>query len=399
MNRRNPITPLLPALLIAVITMPVMAQESKSDAGNSKQAAEEHHGPGQGRGFGRGMGRGAGMGRGFGRQGFGRGQGQAGNQKQAEAAHDESGHGEEDHAHDERHGDDHEVFQFLLTNHKKIKRTVTETKNGVITVTESDDAEVASYIQEHVYWMEQRIRKVQPIRMRDPLFRELFQHTEKITMKLEDTEKGIRVTETSEDPKVAVLIKAHAKVVSGFVERGFAEAMKNHAVPEMAVDKSSETKATVRDQKITKYGKVSFLPEASMQPQAETQIVVDVTAGGEPGKLFPSIDKLARFVNIYHAAGQKSHAVDLAVVLHGDATLAILNDDAYSDHFNTKGNPNLDCLHELHENGVQIYVCGQSLISKKHKPSEVVVFADVAVSGLTSLANLQKDGYAYVPLK
>jgi len=52
----------------------------------------------------------------------------------------------------------------------------------------------------------------------------------------------------------------------------------------------------------------------------------------------------------------------------------------------------------LHEAGVEIYVCGQSLIGKGGKPEEVVVFSDVAVSALTTLVNLQADGYAYVPL-
>ena len=53
----------------------------------------------------------------------------------------------------------------------------------------------------------------------------------------------------------------------------------------------------------------------------------------------------------------------------------------------------------MHEAGVQIYVCGQALLSKGHKPADAVVFVDVAVSGVTSLVNLQSDGYAYVPLK
>ncbi len=69
------------------------------------------------------------------------------------------------------------------------------------------------------------------------------------------------------------------------------------------------------------------------------------------------------------------------------------------ERFGTQGNPNLDCLHELHEAGVEILVCGQSLIAKDARPEDVVVFADVAVSALTSLVNLQADGYAYVPLK
>jgi intracellular sulfur oxidation DsrE/DsrF family protein len=47
---------------------------------------------------------------------------------------------------------------------------------------------------------------------------------------------------------------------------------------------------------------------------------------------------------------------------------------------------------------VEIYVCGQSLTGKGGKAEDVVVFADVAVSGLTALVNLQADNYAYVPL-
>jgi len=42
----------------------------------------------------------------------------------------------------------------------------------------------------------------------------------------------VRVTETSEDPYVVKLIQAHAKVVSGFVERGFVEAKKNPPIPD-----------------------------------------------------------------------------------------------------------------------------------------------------------------------
>jgi hypothetical protein len=47
---------------------------------------------------------------------------------------------------------------------------------------------------------------------------------------------------------------------------------------------------------------------------------------------------------------------------------------------------------------VEILVCGQALTSKGGKPEDVVELADVAVSGLTALVNLQQDGYSYVPL-
>lgn len=299
------------------------------------------------------------------------------------------------HEQDERHTEDHNDFKFLLTNHKKIERSVKQITGGVETLTESDDPAVAAKIKEHVKWMQHRIEAPNPIRMRDPLFAELFRHTDKIKMERVETLKGVQVTETSDDPYVATLIKAHAKAVSGFVARGFDEAMKNHPVP------SRENVATLKytNPAITKYGKVVHLPSAAQQPRDGSKIVVDVTKGGKPGELNAAIEKVARFVNIYRGAGKTPAEVDIAVVLHGDATLTVLNVDAYSIRFATTGNPNLDCLHELHDAGVEILVCGQSLLSEGAKPENVVVFVDVAVSALTSLINLQADGFALVPLK
>ena len=288
------------------------------------------------------------------------------------------------------------MFQFLLTNHKKIQRTVTELPNGVDTLTESDDETVAANIKEHVEWMHYRIDETKPIRMRDPLFAEIFKHTDKIKMDVIDTPKGVRVVETSDDPYVASLIQAHAQAVSGFVAKGFAEAMKNHAVPGKKNSKPGDY--AFLHPVIKNYGGVVHLPNAVQGPRDGSRICVDLTSGGEPDKLSASIEKVARFVNIYSAAGKEAAKVQIAIVLHGEATLSVLNADAYSKTFETEGNPNLDCLHELHEAGVDIYVCGQSLIRKNGKPEDVVVFADVAVSGLTTLVNLQADGYAYIPL-
>ncbi|MEO1619236.1 MAG: DsrE family protein [Planctomycetota bacterium] len=304
------------------------------------------------------------------------------------------GLGNQQQGHDDRHDADHEVFQFLLQNHQKIKRTVKELPNGVETLTESTDGDVADKIKDHVEWMEYRIEKTNPIRMRDPLFAELFQHTDKITMVHEDTANGVRVTETSDDPYVARLIQAHAKVVSGFVERGFAEAMKNHAVP----GKDAVSELIPSHPVITGHGAVVQLPNAAAQPRNGSKIVVDLTRGGDAGKVNAGLQKVARYVNIYAGAGAEPADVTIAVVFHGDATLAVLNPDAYATKFNTDGNPNLALLQQLHEAGVELYVCGQSLLSKGEKPDNVAVFIKTAVSALTSIVNLQSDGFAYVPL-
>ena len=306
------------------------------------------------------------------------------------------GHGQRGgHGRDERHDADHEVFHFLLSNHEKISRKVTQLPNGVETLTESDDPEIASKIKEHVEWMEYRVEHSQPIRMRDPLFAELFRHADKIDMKHEDTENGVRVIETSDDPYVATLIKRHAEVVSGFVEQGYAEAMKNHQIPGFSVTEKSKQEFP----RIENYGSIVRLPAAAHQPRSKARIVVDVTAGGPTDSLSPAIEKLARFVNLYSSLDREPLNAQIAVVIHGDATPTVLNGDVYSAKYRTDGNPNLDCLRELHEAGVEIYVCGQSILGDGHRPEDAVVFVDVALSAVTALVNLQSDGYANVSVK
>jgi len=127
--------------------------------------------------------------------------------------------------------EDRKWFQFLLANRHKIKRTITRTEEGVDTLTESDDPEVTAGIQTHVAAMHTRVKEGRGIHMRDPLFREVFRHADKISMEITDTDKGVRVIETSDDPYVASLIQAHAEVVSLFIENGHQEVQKNHAVP------------------------------------------------------------------------------------------------------------------------------------------------------------------------
>jgi len=126
---------------------------------------------------------------------------------------------------------DHDAIHFLLDHHDVVRRTVTQRDDGVETLTESEDPQIAETIREHVAAMSRRVERRQPIRMRDPLFAEVFRHADKIKISIEKTKHGIRVVETSDDPYVAKLIKAHAAVVSQFAARGYAEAHRNHPVP------------------------------------------------------------------------------------------------------------------------------------------------------------------------
>jgi hypothetical protein len=127
---------------------------------------------------------------------------------------------------------DREIFHSLLEDHTQIHRTVTNRADGVETLTESDDPNVALAIQGHATAMHDRIKKGMPIHLRDPLFAAVFANAAKIKMDVAKTEKGVHVVETSEDPYVVKLIQAHAQVVNLFVAHGFSEARQNHVPPE-----------------------------------------------------------------------------------------------------------------------------------------------------------------------
>jgi hypothetical protein len=126
---------------------------------------------------------------------------------------------------------DKELFHFLLSHRDEIVRQVKNLPNGVETVTESDNPQVAGKIKEHVASMHQRVKSGNPIHLRDPLFYAIFQNYDKIEMAVTPTPKGVKVVETSKDAYAAKLIQAHAQVVSLFLANGHAEVQKNHAVP------------------------------------------------------------------------------------------------------------------------------------------------------------------------
>lgn len=295
---------------------------------------------------------------------------------------------------DAQFAEDREVFHFLLEHHEQIRRKVTNRPDGVETLTESDNPEIAASIQEHVAQMAKRVHEGNPIRMRDPLFAELFRHADQIKIDYEKTSKGIKVTETSDNPDVVRLIQAHAEVVSGFVKRGFEEASQRHEVPgEEPAEVKQETTPVIPG-----HGAVIQLPNAAHQPRAGTKIVVDVTRGSEPDQVNSAFDKIAKYLNIYAAAGNEPTDAKFAVVLHGGATLAALHDKAYAAEFGVAKNPNLPLLQQFHHAGVELYVCGQSLHSEGKAEGDVAICVQTAVSALTANVNLQSDGYAYIPL-
>lgn len=124
------------------------------------------------------------------------------------------------------------VIHDLLASHERIERRVDDIPGGIRAVTTSADPEIAELIRTHVRAMKKRVEQGNPIRLMDPLFREIFEHYRAIELRIEEVPGGVRVTETSDEPQVALLIRQHAhRAVSEFVRFGMERAMEPTPLP------------------------------------------------------------------------------------------------------------------------------------------------------------------------
>jgi hypothetical protein len=126
-----------------------------------------------------------------------------------------------------------ETVRSLVHDYREvIERQVEEVENGVVTVTRAPSSPAAvEAIGRHVREVKLLLEEGGRVRMWDPLFREIFDRADEISMEIEELEDGVRVTETSKDPEVVSLIQAHARKVTEFLERGPAAVHEETALP------------------------------------------------------------------------------------------------------------------------------------------------------------------------
>jgi intracellular sulfur oxidation DsrE/DsrF family protein len=144
-------------------------------------------------------------------------------------------------------------------------------------------------------------------------------------------------------------------------------------------------------------GGVVVLPKAAEQPLKDAKGLIEITSDAVMDAINAGLDRTAKVLNLYGAAGLKATDVKLAVVAHGAAVRAILSDAAYKVVTKEDRNPNLPLLRELRKAGVDLFVCGQALHAAGHTATDVAEPVQVADSFLTVMLNRQADGYAYIP--
>jgi len=114
----------------------------------------------------------------------------------------------------------------LMMGHDRITRTVTVLRDGIRTVTESDDPRIATLLKEHVAGMDYRTGdQATPARPNEsPALRTILRNMKQIHTTRETTAKGVIVVQTSSDSATVAALKQHATEVTDLAQRGM-EAM------------------------------------------------------------------------------------------------------------------------------------------------------------------------------
>lgn len=150
---------------------------------------------------------------------------------------------------------------------------------------------------------------------------------------------------------------------------------------------------------IASHGGAVSLPGAAHQPDRKLRqrAVFNLTAApASPAATDPGLERVARAVNLFTASGVPVTQLDFVVLLSAGATDTALDDAAYRARHGV-ANPNLGLISQLSSAGVQLFVCGQALHAKHLDSDSLAPGIGVSLSALTSVIQLQQQGYALVP--
>lgn len=150
---------------------------------------------------------------------------------------------------------------------------------------------------------------------------------------------------------------------------------------------------------ITGYGPVYAVPDAGFKVDTGAQWKVVFDVAGRPddaGARNRELESVARFINMQARAGVPPEQMDLAVVIHGAATEDTLSHDRYRQRHQVD-NPSAALIRQLHAQGVALWLCGQSAASRGIAPDELLDEVGLALSAMTVLSQLQREGYTLQP--
>ncbi|MEO6927220.1 MAG: DsrE family protein [Rhodanobacter sp.] len=146
-------------------------------------------------------------------------------------------------------------------------------------------------------------------------------------------------------------------------------------------------------------GKIHPMPDAAYQPDphATYKVVFSLSHfGAKPTEVSSSLEHVARAVNLYVNAGVPLSHLKFVAIAAGPATPIVLNDVQYRAKYGV-ANPNLPVIVQLRKAGVDVAVCAQAMAEHHFDYGWQDSHVTLALSGLTTVIDLQQQGYALMP--
>jgi intracellular sulfur oxidation DsrE/DsrF family protein len=161
---------------------------------------------------------------------------------------------------------------------------------------------------------------------------------------------------------------------------------------------------------IARFGGVHPRPGAAVMPDPKDdyKIFVDVVSTSKsPARMYGSLQRLARLVNLMGYAKVPADHVHIVALLDRRSAMAALTDAAYAREmarFQPKQasdgmkNPNLPVLHALKKAGVKLMVCSQAMAELGLKDGDIDPSITITLSALTDPVVYGHRGYTFMQL-
>lgn len=133
-------------------------------------------------------------------------------------------------------------------------------------------------------------------------------------------------------------------------------------------------------------------------PALRYRVVFSITkSAGKASERDPSLEKVARFLNLLAESKIVPGPGDVVPIVHGGATPIVLGAAGYAKRNEGRANPDADLIARLKAAGAPVHVCAQALAGFGIAIDEVDPNVVVDVSALTTITTLQLKGYALFP--
>jgi len=132
-------------------------------------------------------------------------------------------------------------------------------------------------------------------------------------------------------------------------------------------------------------------------PGLDYRVLFDLQSAPAAGP-DPRLQSVARYLNSLAEYGVPPQRRHLVVLVHAAATPLVLDNAAYGAAAHAVGhaNPNAALIARMRSAGVQFRVCGQALLARHLTPAQLLPGVQMDLWALSTLVNLQLQGYAHI---